>query len=151
MPTPINSANAKTRFALYPVPGYTHLTFTYENVDYDHIPTKYPGRIRGMYYTSKGFGTDVMGALVVVAAESVYEVRPANADNKYELKKLGVVSNLEGQVTMVDDGFGLVISDNTTLYHIDLKTRAMSSLGTEAPLQATSRSPASTEDSRCEP
>lgn len=138
MPTPINSANAKTRYALYPVPGYVHLTFTYDGNDYDHIPTKYPGRIRGMYYTSKGFGNDVMGALVVVAAESVYEVRPANAQNKYELKKLGVVSNLEGQVTMVDDGFGLVISDNTTLYHIDLKTRVMNSLGTEAPLQASS-------------
>ena len=138
MPTPITSAAAKTKYALYPTPGYSHLTFKYLDVIYDHIPTRFPGRIRGMYYTSTGFGTDTVGALVVVAAESVYEVRPEDVTGVHELKKLGIISNLEGQVTMADDGFGLVISDNTTLYHINLKTRAMSSLGTNSPLQASS-------------
>lgn len=138
MPTPIRSSASKTQYALYPVPGYSHLTFTYNGVDYDHIPTRYVGKIRGMYYTSKGFGSNTVGALVVVAAESVFEVSPINSQGKHTLTKIGVVSNLEGMVTMVDDGFGLVISDNTTLYHVDLKTRAMSSLGTNAPLQASS-------------
>lgn len=138
MPTPITSTSAKTRYALYPVPGYKHITFTYNGTDYDHLPSKYPGRIRGMYYTSKGFEGSALGALVVVAAESVFEVLPINADGKYELKKLGIVSNLEGMVTITDDGFGLIISDNTTLYHVNLTTRGMSSLGTDAPLQASS-------------
>lgn len=138
MPVPINSTNAKTQWALYPVPGYTHLTFTWNGVDYDHLPSSQVGSIRGMYYTSKGLDKDLLGFLVVVAAEAVWRVYPKGVDGKYEITKLGVVSNLVGKVSMVDDGAGLVISDNATIYRYDLKTGQFGSLGSQSPLQATS-------------
>lgn len=138
IPTPINSASAKTRYALYPTPGYKHIQFRMDEVLYDELPTENLGSIRGMLYTSTGFYGSTAGTLVVCASESVFEVFPADNEGIHNIRKIGVVSYLNGTVTMADDGFGIVISDNTTLYHIDFKTSVMNSFGTDAPLEATS-------------
>jgi hypothetical protein len=137
-PIAIESQSAKTRFALIGTPGCQHITFSYLGVQYDHIPTAFPGKIRGMYYTTKGFLTQAAGALIVVASESVYEVKPPDINGVHVLRKIGVVSNLNGNVSMVDDGVAIIISDNLTLYRIKLSDYTMTSLGTESPLQATS-------------
>lgn len=135
---PIASPAAKTKFALYSTPGFVHKQFRLGTTIYQSLPTAFPGRIRGMYYTSKGFFGSTARALVVVAAESVWEVKPADNLGIHDIRKIGVVSNLNGQVTMVDDGYGLIISDNLTLYRVVLETSVMTSLGTDAPLQASS-------------
>lgn len=139
IPTPINSANAKTKYALYPRPGLKERTFLIGGVDYNYLPTQTgTGKIRGSHFTSKGFGTDALGVLIVVAGDSVYRVDPADENGKHVAEKLGTVSHLDGVADMTDDGYTVTISDGSTIYTIDLVTGAFSSLGTEAPLQANS-------------
>jgi hypothetical protein len=138
MPVNVGTMASKTQWALYPVPGYSHIKFKLNGTEYDHLPCTQDGHIRGMYYTSKGLYDDAMGFLIVVAAESVYKVGITDTLGFSELTLLGTVSNLTGQVSIIDDGFGVIISDNTTIYHLDLKTGLFNSLGTDAPLEATS-------------
>jgi hypothetical protein len=137
-PIIVESANAKAPYALIGTPGVLHRQFRYNGVIYDHIPTAYPGRIRGMYYTSRGFFTETNGALVVVASESVYEVKLPDNAGICDLRKIGVVSNLTDSVGMVDDGFGLIISDGLNMYRVKLSDSAMTSFGSAAPLQVNS-------------
>lgn len=138
MPVQVGGVNSKTQWALYPVPGYSHIQFLYNGVVYDYLPSDVPGHIRGMYYTSKGFYSEASGFLIVVAANTVFRINPQNYDGYHEITRVGIVSNLAGQVSIIDDGFGVVISDNLTLYRVDLESASFISLGTDSPLQATS-------------
>lgn len=140
MPERVESQFAKSRYILRTTPGFTSKKFQFKGLEeiYDELPTEFPGKIRGLYYTSKGFFGKANGALIAVAAESVFEVSPANILGICEIRKIGVVSNLSGDVSMIDDGFGLIISDNVTLYRCELETSEFGSLGTESPLQASS-------------
>ena len=105
--------------ALRPTPGYK-LLFTI--VD-DTLPA---GSFnRGMYRTSKGIGLtpEDGGSVIAVVGPNVYWIKQ---DNSYE--KLGTMSNLMTKISMVDDGFGLVIADGTNLHRLDIATKVFSTL-----------------------
>jgi hypothetical protein len=138
MPVNVGIATSAAQWVLYPTPGYTHLQFRLDGVVYDELPCTQIGHIRGMYYTSTGLLGSSVGFLVAVAAEAVFKIDPPGTDGISPIQRLGTVSNLAGQVSIIDDGFGCIISDNVTIYRLDFKTGLFGSLGTESPLEATS-------------
>lgn len=112
---------AKGGAVLRPVPGYDLFA---------SFAPKYPGKVRGMYFTSRGIGSRADGMLVVVASESVYWLKQ---DGSQQL--LGSISNGPYPVGIVDDGFGMVVVDGSTMWRLEFASGKWSGMGTEAPIQ----------------
>ena len=107
--------NSASLYVLQPTPGYLTLT----TVTDTSLPLG--SYTRGIYRTTRGLGVkpDVNGSVIMVVGPNVYELKQ---DNSYTL--LGKITNRTSQVSMVDDGFGLIIVDGVGMYRLDLTTRA---------------------------
>ena len=111
--------NASSNLVLQPTPGYKILT----TISGNGIPKG--SFCRGIYRTSKGIGVkpESSGSVIVVIGPKVFWLKQ---DNSYSL--LGSISNLDSKVTMIDDGFGLIIADGVGLYRMELETKVFKKL-----------------------
>ena len=109
----------------------------------DRLPTVNAAvsRIRGIHQCSVPFMGDTLNGFIVVGTDAVWKVTPPNSDFICGIERLGVISEGTNPVSIVDAGGEsgsdipqkIVIADGSTLYSIDMDTRAFSSLGNVAP------------------
>ncbi len=115
--------NAATNEALRPTEGYSELLEIVDATLPDGVGT------RAFYRTSRalGVGGASTGTIVVVVGPNIYEID--ESDNSYN--KIGVLSNLTSTVHMIDDGFGLIITDSKAMFRIDLDTKAFTQISVD--------------------
>lgn len=114
-----DNKEASTLMALQPTPGYRELVTITDTT----LPAG--SFCRGIYRTSKGIGLkpEINGSVIVVIGPNVYWFK---SDNTYE--KIGTISNMISRVSMVDDGFGMILVDGVGLYRLDLETKSFSKI-----------------------
>ena len=107
--------NASSLYVLQPTPGYAL------DVDLSTVQgVSVESSIRGYYRTSRGLGInsdESIGSRIVVCGPAVIWLK---YDNSYQW--LGSVSDLASTVSMVDDGFGMILVDGTSMYRLDMET-----------------------------
>ena len=112
--------DAATRRSLQPTPGYL------EAVEVTDPSLPSGSYTRAMYRTSRGLGLlpESGGSIIQVVGNIVYWFKPATLT--YEA--LGTITNTVSKISMVDDGFGLIIVDGVKIYRLDLKTKAFTTV-----------------------
>ncbi len=110
-----DNKDASSLMVLQPTPGYKQI------VEITDSTLPFGSFCRGIYRTSKGIGVkpETGGSVIIVVGPNVYWFKQ---NNTYE--KIGTISNLVSKVSMVDDGFGLVIADGVGMYRLDLATKS---------------------------
>lgn len=123
---PLNE-DASTNLAWRPVEGYSlYRDYIGLNDISPIFKVHANSAVRGMYRTARGLGSNpsVNGSVIVVVGQFVVWEKFGSGANEI----LGYVSELSTPVSMVDDGFGLIIVDGVSMYRLDLATKSFSQL-----------------------
>lgn len=117
-------------YVLQPTPGYKEI------IDINDGSLPQGSFNRGIYKTSKGIGIgsniEINGSIITVVGDGVFWLKTdINSPSGYTAQRLGSISNLMSRVSMVDDGFGVIIADGRHLYRIELSTGLFTQLNFE--------------------
>lgn len=142
----VGSGNSPYKHMLVGTAGTKKIKFKVSGTSeiLENLPTVNPdaiSRIRGIHQCSVPFMGDSLNGVVVVGSDAVWKVEPPNADFVCEISRLGVISEGDSQVSIIDAGGEsgsnipqkIVIADGTTMYSVNMDTREFNSLGNVVP------------------
>ena len=142
----VGSGNSPYKHMLVGTAGTKRIRFRingYRDV-YNELPTVNPdaeSKIRGIHQCSVPFAGDTLNGVVIVGSDAVWQLEPPDVDFICNITRLGVISDGNSPVSIVDAGGEsgssipqkIVIADGTTMYCVDMDTRAFTSLGNTVP------------------
>ena len=148
----IGSAGSPYQNMLVSTAGSKKIRFRMRNGEniLDEIPTVNASRsrIRGLHKCSSPFFGDDFDGAIVVGADAVWKLWPPDKDMVCQIQRLGVITEGADPVSIMDAGGEtmndsdspqrIVIADGTTLYVVNMKTGALTSLGNSLPLRPSS-------------
>lgn len=141
----VGSASSPYPSMLVSTAGTKSLKFRIFNTDevLDEIPTVNASktRVRGIHRCSVPFAGDSFEGVVVVGADAVWRVDPPDSDGVCTIRRLGVISEGQGPVDIMDAGGEsgstypqkILIADGNTMYSVNMDTGVFSSLGNSVP------------------